>query len=69
MRSKLLLVLGLSLLSLGGQTARGQTVPARQPNADPRRVTVPDFLNLELAEPFRTFTDQELSTTRSAAAR
>ncbi len=38
MKTKLLLVLGLFLCVLGGQTAIGQPVPASPPNADPDRL-------------------------------
>ena len=38
MKTKLLLVLGLSLCFLGEQTAIGQPVPASPPNADPDRL-------------------------------
>jgi len=38
MKTKLLLLLGLSLCYLGEQTAMGQTVPGSAPNTDPDRV-------------------------------
>ncbi len=38
MKTKLLLLLGLSLCYLGEQTAMGQTVPGSPPNADPDRL-------------------------------
>ncbi len=38
MKTKLLLLVGLSLCCLGEQTAMGQTVPGSRPNADPDRL-------------------------------